>query len=386
MTQSFLRRRLRYLVLRLVLLSLLPVVACNTVEVEQPGVVPGQVKDDCRPAPLTARAAAVLVAGLPDTLGPNDELAKSLPKLGVGGVLLTQRNVQSADQVRKLTDALRSRSPRPLYVTTDEEGGQVSSFRPLLGTSESAYSVGGSDTDALYDRGRTLGVSLHRLGVSADLAPVADVTSGPNSAIGSRSFSANPVAAGADVVAVARGLASSQVTPTVKHFPGLGRPDQDTHTQLAVVDAPRSELEKTDLAPFQQAIDAGVPVVMVGHASYPALGTGNEPASMSPQAYALLRQMGFRGVAMTDSLGMGAVNLRFDYPEAAVQALNAGADALLFTDGTQAKRMRDAIVSAVQNHRLSGARLDEAAARMTALAGGDPVALTCQDVQLPAVQ
>ena len=93
---------------------------------------------------------------------------------------------------------------------------------------------------------------------------------------------------------------------------------------------------------------------------------------MSPAAYALLRQLGFRGVAMTDSLGMGAVNLRYDYPDAAVQALHAGADALLFTDGTQAKRMRDAIVSAVQNHRLSGARLNEAAARMTALAGGDP--------------
>jgi beta-N-acetylhexosaminidase len=327
----------------------------------------------------------VLVAGLPDTLGPDAELAKSLPKLGVGGVLLTQRNVESAGQVRKLTDALRARSSRPLYVTTDEEGGQVSSFRPVLGTSESAYSIGGTKTDPLYGRGRLLGAFLRGVGVNADLAPVADVTSGPNSAIGSRSYSADASTVSSDILAVARGLSASQVTPTVKHFPGLGRPDQDTHSQVAVVDTPRSELEKTDLAPFQEAIDAGVPVVMVSHASYPALGIKGQPASMSPQAYALLRQMGFRGVAMTDSLGMGAVNLRYDYPVAAVQALKAGADALLFTDGTQAERMRDAIVSAVQHHQLPEARLDEAAARMTALAGGDPKAFTCQDVQLPAM-
>jgi beta-N-acetylhexosaminidase len=369
------------------LVSALPIVACNTVEADQPSrAVPAPSKDACRPAPLTERAAAVLVAGLPDVLDPDDELASTLPKLGVGGVLLTQRNVESGPQVRKLTDALRSRSRRPIYVTTDEEGGQVSSFRPVLGTTESAYSLGGTGTDRLYGRGQLLGAFLRGVGVNADLAPVADVTSGPNSAIGSRSFSADSRTASADVVAVARGLSASDVIPTVKHFPGLGRPDQDTHSELAVVDASRPDLQKIDLAPFQQAIDAGVPVVMVSHAAYPVLGTGKDPASMSPAAYALLRQMGFRGVAMTDSLGMGAVNLRYDYPDAAVRALNAGADALLFTDGTQAKRMRDAIVSAVQNHRLPGTRLDEAAGRVTALAGGDPKALTCQDVRLPSMR
>jgi beta-N-acetylhexosaminidase len=88
---------------------------------------------------------------------------------------------------------------------------------------------------------------------------------------------------------------------------------------------------------------------------------------------------------MTDSLGMGAVNLRYGYPAAAVQALLAGADSLLFTDGTQAERMRDAIVDAVRRGQLPEARLDEAAARMTALAGGNPRELTCRDVALPSL-
>ena len=95
--------------------------------------------------------------------------------------------------------------------------------------------------------------------------------------------------------------------------------------------------------------------------------------------------MGFQGVAMTDSLGMGAVNLRWDFPEAAVRAIEAGADAALATDGNQAVRMRDALVEAVRTGRLPEARLSEAAARVTALAGGDPEAMSCLDVTLPSL-
>jgi beta-N-acetylhexosaminidase len=89
---------------------------------------------------------------------------------------------------------------------------------------------------------------------------------------------------------------------------------------------------------------------------------------------------------MTDSLGMGAVHLRWDFPRAAVLAVGAGADAVLATDGHQAARMRDALVAAVRTGRLPEARLSEAAARVTALAGGDPVALTCRAVPLPALR
>jgi beta-N-acetylhexosaminidase len=336
---------------------------------------------------LTARAAAVLVAGMPDTTDPDDPLAQSLPRLGVGGILLTSRNVTSEQQVRALTTALHARSARPLFITTDEEGGEVSSFRAVLGSSPSPASVGDGSPAALGDRSRRLAQDLRGLGVNGDLAPVADVsTPGSGSAIGSRSYSGDPADAAEDVVTVARGLASGGVVPTVKHFPGLGRPNDDTHREMAVVNAEASDLKSVDLRPFTTAIRAGVPVVMVGHAAYPSLGIRDLPASLSPAAYRLLRALGFSGVAMTDSLGMGAVNLRHDYPDAAVRALVAGADALLVTDGNQAKRMRDAIVSAVQHGRLDEARLSEAAARVTALAGGDAEALTCHPVTLPRMQ
>ena len=170
--------------------------------------------------------------------------------------------------------------------------------------------------------------------------------------------------------------------PTVKHFPGQGRSTTDTHAEAAVVDTSLEELRATDLLPFQRAIDAGAPVVMLNHLGYGALDA-DLPASLSPKAYALLREMGFEGVAMTDSLGMGAINLRWDFPEAAVRAIEAGADAALATDGNQAERMRAALVEAVTSGRLPEDRLNEAAARVTALAGGDPMAMSCLDITMP---
>ncbi|MDQ1630078.1 MAG: beta-N-acetylhexosaminidase [Frankiaceae bacterium] len=370
------------------LASVLPLVGGCSERPDSP-LLPSPVVADapaCVPAPLPARAAAVLVAGLPETLKPGDPLATSLPRLGVGGILLTQRNVQTDTQVAALTAAIRSRSARPLLVTTDEEGGEVSSFRPVFGRSDSAYAIGTQDPQLLTKRGKFIGTFLRNVGVNGDLAPVADVTRGESSAIGSRSYSSNASTAARDALAVAGGLTDGGVSPTLKHFPGLGRSSDDTHKEVAVIDAPRQELEGTDLAPFVEAIHAGIPTIMVSHAAYPELGITGGPASLSPAAYRLLRQLGFTGVAMTDSLGMGAVNQHFDYPEAGVRALNAGADALLFTDGNQAVRMRDAIVAAVKSGALPESRLDEAAAKVTALGGADPVALTCRDVRLPSLR
>lgn len=378
----------RVVVVATALASVVPLVAGCSNRTDAP-LLPSPVVADapaCTPAPLPVRAAAVLVAGLPGTLHPGDPLATSLPRLGVGGILLTQRNVQTDTQVAALTSAIRSRSPRPLLVTTDEEGGEVSSFRPLFGRSDSAYAVGTQDPQLLAQRGRFIGSFLRGLGVNGDLAPVADVTRGESSAIGSRSYSADAPTAARDALAVAGGLSAGGVSPTLKHFPGLGRSSDDTHREVAVIDAPRQELETTDLAPFAEAIRAGIPTIMVSHAAYPELGITGGPASLSPAAYKLLRDLGFTGVAMTDSLGMGAVNQHFDYPEAAVRALGAGADALLFTDGNQAVRMRDAVVAAVTSGVLPESRLDEAASKVAALGGADPVALTCRDVRLPSLR
>ncbi len=340
----------------------------------------------CVPSPVERRAASVLVVGLPGVTTPDDALAQSVVDLGVGGVFLSEPNVQSVEQVRALTAGLRQRAGRPLLVATDEESGRVAVTREVVGSGPSPRRLARDGTpDDVRRYAAGIGTSLADVGIDLDLAPLLDLDDGPAGGIvGDRSFSADPATAADYGLAFSAGLADAGVTPTVKHFPGHGRSTTDTHTTTEVVEAPLPELQSTDLLPFQRAVDAGVPVVMLNHLQYRALDP-DLPASLSPRAYALLREMGFTGVAITDSVGMGAVNLRWDFPDAAVAAVTAGADAVLATDGNQAQRMRDALVDAVRSRRLPEERLSEAAARVTALAGGDPVAMSCVDVDVPAL-
>lgn len=341
----------------------------------------------CVPGDLAARAGQVLVVGLPNVTDPADPLVAELADLRVGGVLLTKTNVASRDQVATLVAALKGTQSLTPVVTIDEEPGRVSSIGDLTGRTSSARTLAArGGTEEVRDVARSMGVDLAELGIDLDLAPVADLDAGPaGGIIGDRSFSADPLTAAAYTVAFSRGLAEAGVVPTVKHFPGHGRSPTDSHERLATVDVSTEVLAETDLAPFQAAIDAGAPVVMLDHVGYTSLDP-DLPASLSPRAYELLRSMGFNGVAMTDSVGMGAVNLTWPFPEAAVRAVEAGADAVLATDGNQARAMRDALVAAVTSGRLAEARLDEAAARMLDLKGEDPAKLTCASADVPPLE
>ncbi|MBD7918812.1 hypothetical protein H9657_11065 [Cellulomonas sp. Sa3CUA2] len=340
----------------------------------------------CVPAPLEQRAAATLVVGLPDVRTATEPLAREVVALGVGGVFLSESNVVTAQQVAGLSEGLRAAAGRPLLVSTDEESGRVALMRDVVGAGPSPRRMAERDTpEAVRQRAAATGAALASVGVDLDLAPVLDLDGGPaGGVIGDRSFSADPATAAGYGLAYARGLTDAGVLPTMKHFPGHGRSTVDSHATSSLVTAGLDELVATDLLPFQSAIDAGAPVIMLNHVQYAALDP-DRPASLSPRAYALLRDMGFEGVAITDSVGMGAVNLRWDFPAAAVEAVAAGADAVLTTDGHQAVRMRDALVEAVRTGRLPEQRLTEAAARVTALAGGDPVAMSCVDVARPTL-
>ena len=341
----------------------------------------------CTPAPLAERAAAVLVVGMPNTDSSDQPLAQEVASLGVGGVFMSEPNVKTAKQAKALVDGLDAQAERPLLISTDQESGRVAVAPDVIGRGPSPRRLAAQRTpEQVREYAAALGEKLAALGINLDLAPVLDLDDGPSGGIiGDRSFSADVDEASEYGLAFAAGLADSGVTPTIKHFPGQGRSSTDTHDGAATVDATLEDLEQTDLVPFQRAIDAGAPVIMLNHLSYSALDA-ELPASLSPRAYALLRDMGFQGVAMTDSLGMGAVQSRFDFPEAAVRAVEAGADAVLATDGGQATRMRDAIVEAVESGRLPEQRLNEAAGRVTALAGGDPVELACTPVELPELE
>ncbi len=257
-------------------------------------LVTGSVEAEVAAMTPREKAEAVVVAGLP-------------AGEGFGGVLVRQWN----------TDARR---PRGALVFADQEGGAVKAFRSL--PPWRAASQYRSMADAAAE-GTETRASLRRAGVHATFAPVLDLPDGP---LGSRHF-ARPEFG----VAFARGLGSAAC---VKHFPGLGSTPESTDV-ARVYGVLRSE----DLAPFRAAIRAGVPCVMVGHAIYPRLGPRR--ASFEPRTYELLRRLGFRGIAITDSLGV----LGSPYaPFWARLALRAGADLVLTTSARDARRMVDALV------------------------------------------
>jgi beta-N-acetylhexosaminidase len=240
------------------------------------------------------KAQAVVVAGLP--AGP-----------GFGGVLVRQWNTEA---------------PRPsgAIVFADQEGGTVKTFRSLAPSSAaSSY----RSAAAAFAAGKATARDLRRAGVHVSYAPVLDLPDGP---LGSRHF-AKPEFG----VAFARGLGKAAC---VKHFPGLGSTAVSTDEARVY-----GVLRAQDLAPFRAAIAARVPCVMVGHAIYPRFGPRR--ASLEPKTYELLRRLGFRGVAVTDSLGV----LGSPYaPYWARLALRAGADLVLTTSGRDAQRMVDALV------------------------------------------
>jgi beta-N-acetylhexosaminidase len=239
----------------------------------------------------------------------------------------------------------------------------------------SARRLGDAGPDAARDAGRRLGATLSALDVDVALAPVADLDSGPaGGVIGDRSFGTDPAAVAADATAFAAGLREAGVAPTAKHFPGHAGA-ADSHRGPVTVDRTVGALEAADLVPFSALVEDDVPLVMLGHVAY--TGLGDLPASVNPAAYRLLRNTGFTGVAVTDSLGMGAINLRGPFPEAAVRAILAGADLALATDGSHARAMRDELVAAVRVGRLPESRLDEAVTRVLRLRGDDPATMVC---------
>ncbi len=330
----------------------------------------------CTAAPVAQRVGRTLVVAIPGVTEASDPLVDAVTEANVAGVMLRQDNLKSADQARALVEGLRARMGEGLLVSIDEEGGRVTALDSLAPSGPSARRLGQAGAAAAEEAGAELGRLATSIGVDWVMAPVADLDDGPAlGLIGDRSFGADPNAVAETATAFARGLRSTGVKVTAKHFPGHGG-EGDPHTGGAVDPSSLEQLEATDLVPFQALFDLGAEVAMVGHVTYPSLW-GDLPASLAPGAYELLRARGFDGVAITDALGMGAVHARFGFDLAPAMAVAAGADLVLVNQGEQVLTLRDGLLAAVSEGRLSEERLDDAVRRVLALRGEAPAGIVC---------
>ncbi|HEX6749350.1 MAG TPA: glycoside hydrolase family 3 N-terminal domain-containing protein [Longimicrobium sp.] len=285
--------------------------------------------------------------------------------LGVGGFILFGGE---ASAVRALTAELRSRARHPLLIASDLERGAGQQFRGATPLPPAA-AIGWLGDESVAERaGELTAREARALGVNWIYAPVADVDLEPeNPIIGVRAFGTEPDAVAAQVAAWVRGCRRGGALSCAKHFPGHGRTVGDSHIERPTVSAPREVLEE-DLKPFRAAAAAGADAMMTAHVAYLALDADGRPATLSPRILGdLLRgELGFGGLVVTDALVMDGLVEDTTEAAAAVQALAAGCDVLLYPDDAEA--VIRAVESAVADGRLPRARVAEALARIAAAA------------------
>lgn len=285
----------------------------------------------------------------------------------VGGYCLFAPNITDSTSLEALMGDLRSRRYSPL-LCIDEEGGRVA----RIGRNENfdvprfppMKSVARGGADAVRDAAFAIGSYLHRFGFDVDFAPVADVDTNPdNPVIGSRAFSEDPAMAAKMVRAYLEGLSAAGVQGCLKHFPGHGDTVGDSHKGYVEVLKTWEQMQGCELLPFVAGIEAGAPMVMVGHISLPHV-TGSIPASFSDvmMIEKLRGELGFGGLIISDSMGMDAVSGRYPAEILGAEALKAGLDIILMPKNLALTF--DSLVQAVEEGIITEERLDASVRRI----------------------
>ena len=326
---------------------------------------------------LEQKAGQVIMLGF-DGITATAELQAVIRDLHPGGLVLFERNVGAtpADVTAMVADAQRVATEQggpPLLISIDQEGGAVTRLRAARGFTEfpaaMAIAATGDASDAARV-GAAIADELLAVGINTDLAPDLDVNINPaNPVIGTRSFGSDPARVAELGAAFIEAMQARGVMAVGKHFPGHGDTAVDSHVGLPVIAHDRARLEAVEFVPFRRAMRSGVAGIMSAHIEFPAIdNTPGLPATLSAKVLTgLLRdEMGFEGLIFTDSLIMGAlVNEGRSIPQAAVIALMAGADVLLFNNGYELHRMTHAlIVEGAQSGKIPAARLDAAVRRI----------------------
>ncbi|MCF3120917.1 glycoside hydrolase family 3 protein [Streptomyces arenae] len=318
---------------------------------------------------LERLANSVLQPGFEGRTAP-DWLRRRIGE-GLGSVVLFSRNIDTPEQVARLTASLRAENP-DLIVAIDEEAGDVTRLEAWTGSSRPGnLALGAVDDIDLTERvAHDIGRDLHAAGVSLNFAPSADVNSNPlNPVIGVRSFGSRTDIVSRHTAAWIRGLQEAGVAACAKHFPGHGDTIVDSHHGLPQIQGTAEEIALTALPPFIAAMEAGVRAVMTAHLLAPAYDP-ELPATLSHRILVeLLRgELNFDGLLVTDGIEMGAVTDRYGIDGATVKAVAGGVDAVCVggesADEATFDLLSTALVKAVLDGSLPEARLAEASARV----------------------
>lgn len=295
---------------------------------------------------------------------------KQLDFIRPGGVILFGGNIDTEKQVQTLCSGLQKYSDIPLFIAADQEGGYIgrlyeSGKIPATRIPPPAKIGSTGNADYAYLAGWITGRETSAAGLNIIFAPVADVHNrATHPVIGSRSFGAEPERVAEMSSAFAEGVYSGGVLPVMKHFPGHGGADADPHFGSTVDPRSLQELRESDLLPFIKGINAGIDCIMVSHVIMPNIGGDDLPASCSPfiNTELLRNRLGFRGIAVSDSISMGAITSRWEEKEAVLAVLNSGADCIL--EPPSPLQAFTSLLKAVQEGTVSERRVDTSLRRI----------------------
>lgn len=333
---------------------------------------PGSIPEIIDKMSLDEKIGQMFMIGVEGT-SVGEDLKNLITSRKPGGIILFRDNITGLEQLTDFINELKSANfgNIPLFLSVDEEGGRISRLPQPLKELPSAMSVGEAGDEAFSrEIGRLLAAKVEAFGFNMDLAPVLDIFSNPaNTVIGDRAYGYDPLSVARHGLQVMRGLREEGIIAVIKHFPGHGDTDVDSHLGLPAVEHDRERLAGFELVPFRKAIEEGAEAVMVAHILVTSLDP-ELPASLSPAVISgLLREeMGFDGVVITDDLTMRAITDNYGIGEAAVKSVIAGNDILLVCHGQerQAEAM-DAVAKAVEEGIIDEARIDGSVERILKL-------------------
>ena len=302
----------------------------------------------------------------------NDRMRETAKNYPMGGVIVFGHNIKDESQLNKFVTDLRSLDGHPL-LGIDEEGGRVARIArnknfnvPKFGSMASVAASGrsGDVGNAAY----AIGKYLKEYGFDVDFAPVADVNTNPqNIVIGDRAFSNDPREAAPMVKSYLKGLEKAGIIGCMKHFPGHGDTQADTHYGYAMSRKTWDEIRDCEMIPFRAGIQAGAKMIMTAHISLPNVMGSNVPSTLSPLILKdkLRDEMHFNGVIITDAMEMGAIIRQYSVEDASVMAIKAGVDMLLCV--REYPQVFETVLSAVQRGEIPEKRIDESVRRILRL-------------------
>ncbi|MEH7272272.1 beta-N-acetylhexosaminidase [Neobacillus vireti] len=331
-------------------------------------------KDQIESMTMEEKVGQMLMFGLEED-HLTDKTIKFIQDHHIGGMILFRENIKNANQLVQLTNQIKEinseTSKLPIFISVDEEGGLVSRMPPEIKNLPKSAVIGNVNSKKIADQvGVAIGERVGAFGFNMTMAPVLDINSNPNNpVIGERSFGNNEKVVTEMGLAEMKGIQGKNVIPVIKHFPGHGDTDVDSHKGLPVIEHDLDRLTSLEFIPFQKAIKQNADMVMAAHILLPKIDQ-NYPSSLSREVITglLKEQLKFKGVVITDDLTMGAILKNYEIGDAAVKAIQAGNDIVLVCHGyeNQEKVLR-AVLNAVQNGDISEKQINDSVYRILSL-------------------